>query len=211
MASTPSPEVVRRYAVTLLEAAAETGVSEAVTRDLEGLQASLTGSPDLQEFLGNRLVDGAAAADALAAIFAGKVDNLTTNFLKMVAQRRRANLLGTIVDTALRLIAEREGVATAEVRCATELSGEQVDRLQERLSTHTGQRVQVEVQVDPDLRGGIVARIGDTVDRGSVLCRVHARTQADAEHASQRVRAAFGVGAQPVQHAPLVREVLREI
>ncbi|HJP32041.1 MAG: ATP synthase F1 subunit delta [Candidatus Latescibacteria bacterium] len=178
MASTPSPEVVRRYAVTLLEAAAETGVSEAVTRDLEGLQASLTGSPDLQEFLGNRLVDGAAAADALAAIFAGKVDNLTTNFLKMVAQRRRANLLGTIVDTALRLIAEREGVATAEVRCATELSGEQVDRLQERLSTHTGQRVQVEVQVDPDLRGGIVARIGDTVFDGSVetqLARLHRR------------------------------------
>jgi len=33
----------------------------------------------------------------------------------------------------------------------------------------------------------------------------------DAEHASQRVRAAFAVGTQPVPHTPLVREVLREI
>ena len=65
--------------------------------------------------------------------------------------------------------------------------------------------------IDPAVGIDHCARIGDTVDRGSVLCRVHARTQADAEHASQRVRAAFAVGAQPVQHAPLVREVLREI
>jgi thymidine phosphorylase len=65
--------------------------------------------------------------------------------------------------------------------------------------------------IDPAVGIDHCARIGDTVDRGSVLCRVHARTQADAEHASQRVRAAFAVGMQPVQHAPLVREVLRAI
>ena len=65
--------------------------------------------------------------------------------------------------------------------------------------------------IDPAVGIDHCARIGDTVDRGSVLCRVHARTQADAEHASQQVRAAFAVGMQPVQHAPLVREVLREI
>ena len=65
--------------------------------------------------------------------------------------------------------------------------------------------------IDPAVGIDHCVRIGDTVDRGSVLCRVHARTQADAEHASQRVRAAFAVGTQPLQHAPLVREVLREI
>jgi thymidine phosphorylase len=65
--------------------------------------------------------------------------------------------------------------------------------------------------IDPAVGIDHCARIGDTVDRGFVLCRVHARTQADAEHTSQRVRAAFAVGMQPVQHAPLVREVLREI
>jgi thymidine phosphorylase len=65
--------------------------------------------------------------------------------------------------------------------------------------------------IDPAVGIDHCARIGDTVDRGSVLCRVHARTQADVEHASQRVRAAFAVGMPPEQHVPLVREVLREI
>ena len=64
--------------------------------------------------------------------------------------------------------------------------------------------------IDPAVGIDHCARIGDTVDRGSVLCRVHARSHADAEHASQNIRASFTVDAQPVPHTPLVREVLRE-
>jgi F-type H+-transporting ATPase subunit delta len=178
MSSTTAPEVVRRYAVTLLDAAAETGVAEAVAGDLAGLQVTIADSPDLQEFLRNRLIDGAAAATALVALFDGKVNGLTLNFLQMVAQRQRVSLLTTIVNTALEVLDERAGVATAQVRCAVELTSDQVERLQERLSAHTGSRVNVEVEVDPALRGGIVARIGDTVFDGSVetqLARLHRR------------------------------------
>lgn len=176
--SSTASEVVRRYAVTLLDAAAESGVADAVANDLKGVQATVAGSSDLQAFLSNRLIDGAVASSALTAMFDGKVGGLMLNFLKMVAQRRRANLLGVIVDTALRVLDERAGIATAEVRCAAELTGEQIERLQQRLSTHTGNRVQVEVQIDPSLRGGIIARIGDTVFDGSVetqLARLHRR------------------------------------
>lgn len=176
--SSTAPEVVRRYAVTLLDAAAETGVADDVARDLAGLQATLTVSAELQEFLSNPLADGAMISTALVAVFDGKVNALMLNFLRMIAVRRRANLLGIIVDTALRVLDERAGIAVAEVRCAAELTGEQINRLQERLSAHTGSRVQVEVQVDSGLRGGIIARIGDTVFDGSVetqLARLHRR------------------------------------
>ena len=178
MSSPTAPEVVRRYAVTLLDAAAELDVADAVAGDLEGLQAPLAGAPDLQEFLNDRLIDGAGASKALTAIFDGKVSGLTLNFLLLLAQRRRANLLAVIIDAALQMIAERAGVVTAEVRCAAQLSDEQVERLQERLSAHTGSRVRVEFQVDLALQGGIVARIGDTVFDGSVetqLQRLHRR------------------------------------
>lgn len=168
MSSGNASEAVRRYAVTLLDAAQETGVEEAVADDLQGLKASLEGSQEFRDFLANRLVDGASFEKALVALFDGKVNALTRNFLQMVAQRRRANLLEPIIDTALLVLAERAGMATAKVRAATELTGEQVDRLQQRLSAHTGRRVQVEVEVDEKLTGGIIVRIGDTVFDGSV-------------------------------------------
>jgi F-type H+-transporting ATPase subunit delta len=178
MSTTRTSEVVRRYAVTLLEAADESGVSDAVAADLEGLRSSITASADLRQFLDNRLVDAAVAEASMQALFGGKVQGLTLNFLRLLARRRRVNQLPAIVDTALRLLAEKAGIATAEVRTATELTGEQVERLQERLSAHTGGRVQVDVRVDPDLQGGLVVRIGDTVFDGSVetqLRRLRAR------------------------------------
>jgi len=64
--------------------------------------------------------------------------------------------------------------------------------------------------IDPAVGIDHCARIGDTVDRGSVLCRVHARTQADAEHASQRVRAAFKFSDSTAHIPELIRESLRE-
>jgi F0F1-type ATP synthase delta subunit len=66
--SSTAPEVVRRYAVTLLDAAAETGVADDVARDLAGLQATLAVSAELQEFLSNPLADGAMISTALVAV-----------------------------------------------------------------------------------------------------------------------------------------------
>ena len=65
-------------------------------------------------------------------------------------------------------VAERAGVVSAEVRSAVELSPQQQERLRERLEQYTGKKVLLEIQVDAGVRGGVVARVGDTVFDGSV-------------------------------------------
>ena len=161
-------ELVRRYAVTLLEAAEETGVTEDVRRDLEGLAATLRASAELREFLGNRLVDGPAASKALEALLAGKVQPLTLNFVRLVAGRRRGHALADMVGAALAMLDERAGIDTAEVRSAAPLTPGQVEALGRRLSGYTGRKVSVRAEVDESLRGGLVARVGDTVFDASV-------------------------------------------
>ena len=161
-------ELVRRYAVTLLEAAEETGVTGAVRRDLEGLAATLRASGQLREFLGNRLVDGATASSALEVLLAGKVQPLTLNFARLVAGRRRGHALADMVDAALAMLDERAGIDTAEVLSAAPLTPAQIEALEGRLSRYTGRAVSVQAQVDESLRGGLIARIGDTVFDASV-------------------------------------------
>jgi F-type H+-transporting ATPase subunit delta len=163
-----APEVVRRYVATLLAAAAESDVLEAVRQDMEGLVATLKGSSELAEFLENRLIDVQVKRAALDKIFSGKVQDLTLNFLLLVAERRRAAFLSEIAAAFLVLCAERAGRVTAVVRSATELSDEQAGRLQERLAAYTGKEVELQVQVDTGLKGGLIARIGDTVFDGSL-------------------------------------------
>lgn len=173
-----APEVVRRYAATLLEAADETGATAAVQRDVERLLATVGQSDELTEFLANPLVDSQAQAEALRQLFSGKVEGLTLNFLRLMAVRSRAPIIGAALGSFLDQVAERAGIIGAEVRSAVALSTEQCQLLQARLEHHSGRKVRLAVQVDSSLRGGAVVRLGDTVFDGSVntyLARLQAR------------------------------------
>ena len=163
-----SPEVVRRYAATLLDAAEETNVLDTVRKDVQGLLETLSNSQELNEFLSNPLISPEVRDRALVAIFDGKVQMLTRNFLSLVAQRRRANSLVPILSAFTEMVEEREGTLSAEVVSAVELDAEQQKRLAERLAVYTGKQIRLHARVDSTLRGGLVARVGDTVFDGSL-------------------------------------------
>ena len=163
-----SPEVVRRYAATLLDAAEETNVLDTVRKDVQGLLETLCNSQELNEFLSNPLISPEVRDRALVAIFDGKVQMLTRNFLSLVAQRRRANSLVPILSAFTEMVEEREGTLSAEVVSAVELDAEQQKRLAERLAVYTGKQIRLHARVDSTLRGGLVARVGDTVFDGSL-------------------------------------------
>ena len=162
-------EVVRRYATTLLSAASESQIGEEeMRRDLEGLAATLRASPDLVAFVHNRLIEPGVRRSGLEAVFAGKVQPLTLNFLRLLAARRRAALLPEIAQACLDLLDSRSGVATAQVTSAVELSHQQSESLRSRLAAYTGRQIRLEAKVDGSIRGGLVARVGDLVFDGSV-------------------------------------------
>ena len=173
-----APEVVRRYAATLLEAADETGATAAVQRDVERLLETVRQSGELAEFLANPLAASQVQANVLRELFSGKVEVLTLNFLRLMAVRGRASIIGAALESFLDQVAEREGIISAEVRSAVALSEEQCQRLRERLAHRSGRTVRLDVQVDASLRGGAIVRVGDTVFDGSVntyLERLQAR------------------------------------
>ena len=162
------PEVVRRYATTLLDAAEETDVLDTVRKDVEGLLETFSNSQELNEFLSNPLIGSEVQDRTLVAIFDGKVQMLTRNFLSLIAQRRRANSLVSILSAFTEMVGEREGILSAEVVSAVKLDDEQLKRLSERLALYTGKQIRLHARVDSTLRGGLVARVGDTVFDGSL-------------------------------------------
>ena len=164
-----APEVVRRYAATLLEAAAELKAEVQVQADVERLQATLAVSAELSSCLRNRLIDAQIHRSLLESLFAGKVQPLTLNFLLLLAERRRAGLLPEILAAFTNLFNTRQGILQAEVRSAIELSEEQRERLRQSLEVYTGKQVRLSARVDTSLKGGAIARVGDTVFDGSLV------------------------------------------
>ena len=173
-----APEVVRRYAATLLAAAEENRVLDAVRSDVQGLRQTLEQSEELVAFVGNRVLSAKIQRQALERLFAERVHGLTLNFLLLLAERRRIDLLPEMLDLFEALCDERSGVVSAEIRSAVPLGEDQLARLRHRLAENSGREVRLQVVVDPSIRGGAVARVGDTVFDGSIatyLERLHRR------------------------------------
>jgi F-type H+-transporting ATPase subunit delta len=77
------------------------------------------------------------------------------------------------ISRAFRELAdEHAGQVRATITSAAPLDPMAVDRLRQALESRTGKRVLVETSVDPDLIGGVVARVGDLVLDGSVRARL---------------------------------------
>ena len=90
------------------------------------------------------------------------------NFLALLIERNRLDLLEEILSTYESLLDDRLGVIRARVTTALELDSRQRDEVAARLQTLTGKKVRMEVSVDSSLIGGLVAQVGSTIYDGSI-------------------------------------------
>ena len=90
------------------------------------------------------------------------------NFLGLLMERYRLDLLDEIVSTYERLLDEKQGIIRAQVTSARELDSEQQEAVAARLQTVTGKKIRMKVSVDPALIGGIIAQVGSTIYDGSI-------------------------------------------
>ena len=96
------------------------------------------------------------------------------NFIRVLAENGRLDLLPEIRTQFHALRNEREGVIEAEVVSAFELSGAQLADLVQRLEKKTGRKVKAKVQLDKELIGGIKVVLGDKVIDGSARAQLSA-------------------------------------
>jgi F-type H+-transporting ATPase subunit delta len=151
--------VDRVYARALFEAAQEKGRLEPVREGLEQVVTAAAEVPELRELLRNPQLDPRARAAALEDVLAGG-DQLLRNFLLVLVDKGRIGELEVIAEEFERLVAEQEGVLSAELTTAVELSDDDERRLLQQIETASGRKVEATRHVDPGLIGGIVLQVG---------------------------------------------------
>ena len=116
----------------------------------------------------------AQAAGVFIGILSGKLNAEAENFLRVLAENGRLELLPEIRAQFEALKNEREGILEAEVHSAFELSQAQVADLAQRLEKKTGRKVRTKVSVDRELIGGVKVVLGDKVIDGSARAQLGA-------------------------------------
>ena len=163
---------VSTYAGALFEAARERGELEEVLSDLGEFVAALRDSEELRLFYYGGQVPERQKRRAIDGLTEG-MKTSTTNFLKVLVDNGREEILEEVLGRYEQLVKEHLGRIEVGVTTAVELSQEQLDRLKERLEgTREGKEVVLETIVDPELIGGAVFRFGGRMMDGSIRGRL---------------------------------------
>jgi len=158
-----------QYANALADVALAQGAADAALKQLDDFAAAFGVSAELRNFLTSPGVPREAKHGVIekiaARIGAGKI---IRNFLFVIADHQRTPILPEIVASFQDVVRQRQGIAEAEISSAVELSAAQKKRFAQTLERLTGKKIEAKYSLDPELLGGAVVRVGDTIYDGSV-------------------------------------------
>ncbi|HVR84463.1 MAG TPA: ATP synthase F1 subunit delta [Planctomycetota bacterium] len=166
--------LAKRYAAALLKVTDAEGSTEETEQLLNSLKESFLSQKDFRAFLGQPRVPRRLKKQLLHKVFDGRTRKSFTDFLDLLIDKNRQNILPDIADMFDTLADASRGIVRVTVRSWRPLSAAQQGGLQSRLERVSGKRVTIESEVDPALKGGLLVLFGDTVIDGTVAHRLKA-------------------------------------
>ncbi|AWW75276.1 F0F1 ATP synthase subunit delta [Erythrobacter sp. KY5] len=168
-----------RYASALFDLASENGTVTSVESDLETLGAALSESDDLTAATNNPELSRAQQGAAVAAVAKHlSLNELTTNFLGVLAGNRRLSKLPEMIAAFKTIAAAQRGEVSANVTSAHKLTDAQLMALKDKLTARVGRTVMLTADENPDLLGGLVVTIGSQRIDASIRTRLNSLAQA---------------------------------
>lgn len=157
------------YAAALAEVASVEGQLDTVADQVFQVARALESNDELRTTLADRSIPAARRLGVIDDLLGHVASPTTVNLVSMVVGSDRASDLPDIADALRGKAAAAKGSTVGVVRSAIALSPDQQARLAEALGRATGMSVDVQVVVDPSIRGGIVAQVDDQVFDGSIV------------------------------------------
>ncbi|MBA3322809.1 MAG: ATP synthase F1 subunit delta [Pyrinomonadaceae bacterium] len=161
--------MARRYAAALADVVTARGESREVQDELTSWNEMMQANAQLLEVFRNPTIPYDQKRKVLNTLIARTgVRPTTANFLQVLLQNHRLGDLSEINHRVSHELDERAGVVSAQVTTARPVPDQVQENLRARLMNLTGRKVRLQFEVDDELLGGIVTRIGSTVYDGSV-------------------------------------------
>ncbi len=161
--------VARRYATALADVVLKGGETEAIKNELKLWEDLIKSNNDLQTVFANPAIAHLSKEKVLEGLLAKtKPSKTTANFLRVLLQNSRLTELSEINEKFASVLDERNGIVSASVISSRPLSDAEKSEFQVNLTKLTGKKVNLNFDIDKNIIGGVVTRVGSTVYDGSV-------------------------------------------
>ena len=176
--SEPAGYTVRDiYCEVLFELAEESARIDTVMADLSAVAAVLASEPEFVHLLTSPTVTGQQKAEIVRRVFDGRVDELTLDFVCVLARRNRFRLLGLITDRYERLVDRHYGRRLVEVTLAARPDDDYIEKLKAGIAEAVNGNVKLDIRISPAIIGGIVIKTEDRLIDNSVRAALTAAAQ----------------------------------
>ena len=167
-------EISKRYARAIFGIAREEGKTEEYFGELKGFNDLLAQNDNLKGFMVNPVF---AKADKMAVLekVARKaaLSPIMRSFLRILIDKGRIGALAEIQDWYQESLDQLSGRVRVQVTSAYKLSDDLEEKLKVKMEAVTGKKVEMNVERDQSLIGGIVVKVGDTLYDGSIRARLN--------------------------------------
>jgi F-type H+-transporting ATPase subunit delta len=166
-------EIAEVYARALFEVAKDNDVLDRVHEELNEITDALGDerNRELRLFFYSPYFSAEEKRDGIEKVF-GDADERFMNFLKLLAERHRMPALPRIRREFESMWAEEKDLLPVKVTAAVDLDEELVKGIGKRIEEQTGREVELSSEVNPEVLGGLVVRVGNVVLDASIRNRL---------------------------------------
>ena len=164
-------EIASVYARSLFEVAQERDKLDTVRDELGEFADALSGSRELQVFLFSPYFSTREKSEGLDKAISGG-DEVVMNFLKLLIEKHRMPVVFRIRAELDQLWEQENRMLPVTVTSAVELDKDTVKQIGDRIAEQTDRKVELSSEVDPDILGGIIVQVGNSVLDASIRNRL---------------------------------------
>jgi F-type H+-transporting ATPase subunit delta len=163
--------VARPYAQAAFDEAQKLGELKNWSEMLHAA-ADAVAQQDMQSIIKSTKVNATQLNGLMLAVCGGKLAATAQNFLKLLVENKRLDVMPEILEMFEMLRAEAEKSVDVVVTSAFDLNDAQKQKIAAALKVRMGREIKLSCETNRDLLGGIVIRAGDKVIDGSARTRL---------------------------------------
>ena len=164
-------EIAEVYARSLFEVAKDEDKLDVVREQLGEIADALSENRDLQVFFFSPYFSTEEKKDALGNLLDGE-DEAVANFLELLVEKHRMPAIFRIRRELDSLWEDENKLLPVTITSAVELDGSTVEGIGKAIGEQTGRKVELTTEVDPDVLGGLVLRVGNSILDASIRNRL---------------------------------------
>ena len=150
-----------RYAKAILNLAKDSNSESVVNEDMQLIAATIADSKELSIVLESPVIKAADKMNVLKATFSSKINNITLGLFNLLQENKRIEMLEAIAKQYTIIYDFDKNIQVAKVTTAVPISPEIEAQVLAKIVALTGEKANLENEINPSILGGFILRVGD--------------------------------------------------